>query len=152
MRSVERLFMFKLTIALLIITFTIIIAGKAQAGDLIAVLQYTNSDNGLTQIVYQTKVQSKRLCNALNKNYWKGVKTSCPQCIKDHEGCLGKMPKGYEPMLYNKPILFPYISFGNYRIVFMGVPMNEAIRQCKYQEYIVRTKLHRTVISIIPKR
>lgn len=140
----------KKKIILIGISFLFIFASNSQAGNYIAVLQIS-APTGLTEMIFQTNCKSKKLCELLNKNFWKGVRTSNPW-TKDYEGCLSSMPRGFEPVLYNQPIQFPYLTSEKDRIVVFGLPLNESIEVCKALSKIYRNQLKRPAKCIMPEK
>jgi len=115
------------SIALLVIIFQ---AESVQAEDYHAVLQITNPKTELTQLVFQ-ECDSKTFCGQLNQDYWRGLKTSCPDCVKEIDTFVPTIPDPYKGVYKNKPITFPYVSYKHIRIIVFGVPMGNAIEVCK---------------------
>ena len=127
-----------------------IISPLSYAGEKIAYLQFSNSA-GWTQLVYQLKAKSKRGCKLLNDGYWKGAKTTCPDCKIDYSGCISELPVSYKGVIDNKPLVFPYISSANDRIIYFGMPMNEGKRICKAMVDIYINKLNRPAVCVLPE-
>lgn len=121
----------------------------AFAGNYIAILQYSNPD-GLTVIVFQMDVPNKQECSALNKNHWLGAKTTCPKCKIEDSGCLSKLPSSYVGIENNSPFVFPYLSWQKDRILFLGIPMPNAVQICKTMTREYQNKLNRQAICVLP--
>lgn len=121
----------------------------ALARDYYAVLQFTDPSSGLTQLVFQ-KCDSNYLCEKLNENHWKGVRTSCPTCVKDFETCSTTIPNSYKGIYQNKPMIFPYLSSKKDRIIYLGVAMEDAVKVCKWMTNAYKTKLNRQAIAVLP--
>lgn len=136
-------------IFLMTLLLTLYSSTTSFADDYFAVLQFTDPSSGLTQIVFQ-QCNTIGLCKKLNENHWKGVRTSCPKCVKDIASCLKSIPPSYKGIYENKPIIFPYLSSKRDRIVFCGVAMDDAIKFCKWLANGYRTKLNRPATAIMP--
>ena len=136
-------------ICCIVLMFIAFQAVPVQAKDYYAVLQFTNPKIGLSQLVFQ-KCDSKMLCRKLNENHWKGVRTSCPNCVRDFEFCGTTISNSYKGIYRNKPIMFPYLSSKNDRIIYFGVAMEDAIKICKWAVDAYKTKLNRPAIAILP--
>jgi hypothetical protein len=121
----------------------------AQANDFYGMLQFTDSKTRLTQIVFQ-RCDSKSLCRKLNESQWDSIRTSCLNCLKEFETCLDVLPDSYKGIYENKPIVFPYLSSREDRIIFFGVPMKDAIRACKLAAKSYETKFNRQATVIMP--
>lgn len=126
-----------------------ICVAPAMARETIAFLQFSNS-SGATQLVYQMDATNENICNALNENHWRGIKTNCPDCKKEQAGCLSELPSSYTGMLSNKSIVLPYLSSENDRIIIVGMPMGQAIEMCKTMAEGYRNKLNRQASCITP--
>lgn len=133
--------------AFLFISF--ICCSNALADNYIAFLQYSNPD-GLNLFVFQMDVPNKRECHALNENHWIGAKTTCPNCKIKDSGCLSKLPGSYVGIANNSPIIFPYLSWQKDRIVFLGIPMPNAVQICKNMTREYQNKLNRQAICVLP--
>ena len=114
-----------------------------------AVLQFKDPNTGLVQIVFQ-RCDSRWLANKLNEGHWNGVKTTCPQCIKEIDSCVQQIPSSFEGIFENRQIIFPYLSSKEDRIIYLGVPMEDAIRLAKWMENGYKTKLNRPAKAIMP--
>jgi hypothetical protein len=133
----------------LILMFSILLSSKSYAGDYFAFLQFKDPNTGLIQQVFK-KCESKWLAKKLNESHWNGVKTSCPDCIKEFDSCIKKLPSSVEGIFENKQIIFPYLSSKKDRIIYLGVPMDDAIRVAKWMENAYKTKLNRPAKAIMP--
>ena len=129
--------------------FCIFFLMPASARDTIAFLQFSDS-TGRTQLVYQMAVPNEEVCNALNENHWRGTKGSCPDCKKDHAGCMSELPSSYIGIATNYIIIFPYVSSENDRIIFVGMPIDEAITMCQTVAQGYREKINRPAKCILP--
>jgi len=132
-----------------LLLITLLIPSLAIAEDYFAFLQFKDPNTGLTQQVFQ-KSESKRLAKELNKSHWNGVKTSCPDCIKEFESCIKKLPSSVEGIFENKQIVFPYLSSKKTRVIFAGIPMDDAIRVARWMENAYKTKLNRPAKAVMP--
>lgn len=135
----------------IIIPFLLIIISSTTtyANDYFGILQFTDPSSGLTRIVFQ-RSDSKRFCKILNKDFWKGVKTTCPNCVKDYSVVSESIPPSYRGIYQNKPIIFPYLSSKEDRIIFFGIPIKDAIEVCKSVAKAYKTQLNRPAKAIIP--
>jgi hypothetical protein len=124
-------------------------AVPAHANETYSMLQFTEPESGLSQIVFQ-RCDSKSLCKELNKSQWESVRTSCPNCVKELETCLDVLPDSYKGIYENKPIAFPYLSSRKDRIIFTGIPRSDAIKACKMAAEEYKTKLNRPATAIMP--
>lgn len=124
-------------------------AAATNANEIIAVLQISD-DQGWVQTIYQTGVKDKRLCKKLNEAHWAGLRTTCPQCKKDFEGCIDEFSPAYKGLLNNKPIVFPYLSSRGDRIVFWGLPVPKAIDVCRTIVKEYQKSLKRDAQCIVP--
>lgn len=122
----------------------------ASAGDMIAFLKFSN-EAGWKQLNYQMSVASKSLCYALNESYWQGVKNSCPNCAKLESGCLSTLPSEYIGMINNSPIALPYVTSGDDRAVFSGMPIVDAIHLCQSIANETQKQMNEAASCIIPQ-
>lgn len=132
-----------------IILFFILLPNISYAKDFFAILQFKDPNTGLIQQVFQ-RCDSKWLAKKLNASHWNGVRTSCPDCIKEIESCIETIPPSYKGIFQNRPIIFPYLSSKKDRIVYSGVPMQEAIKVAKWMENAYKIKLNRPAKAIMP--
>ena len=134
-----------------VISFLVIIISSTAtyANDYFGILQVTEPSSGLKRIVIQ-RSDSKRFCEILNEEFWSGVKTTCPNCIKDFSIISESIPHSYRGIYKNKPIIFPYLSSKEDRIIFFGIPMKDAIKLCKTLAEAYKIKLNRPAKAIIP--
>lgn len=100
------------------------------AKDYFGFIQYHDVNSGATYIVFQSS-DSKALCKALNKNFWTGVRTSCPQCNLELSGCDTELPSAYRDIFKNQPLVVPYVSAPYTRIAIFGVSLGEAKTLCR---------------------
>lgn len=133
------------------ISFLVIIISSTAtyANDYFGILQVTDPRSGLKRIVFQ-RSDSKRFCEILNEDFWSGVKTTCPNCLKDFSLVSKSIPPPYRGIYKNKPIIFPYLSSKEDKIIFFGIPMKDAIKLCKTLAKAYKTKLNRPAKAIIP--
>lgn len=92
-------------------------------------LQISDSSSGVTQIVFQS-ADSRKLCKALNENFWRGLRTSCPQCRRELSSCDTTLPSAYRDIFNDKPMVFPYVSAPYTRIVILGVSLQQTTSMC----------------------
>lgn len=92
-------------------------------------LQISDPLSGVTQIIFQS-ADSKKLCKALNENFWRGLRTSCPQCRRESSTCDTVLPSAYRGIFNDKPMVFPYVSAPSTRIVILGIPLQQSISMC----------------------
>src|SRR3989344_8284856 len=93
-------------------------------------LQISDPLSGVTQIVFQS-ADSKKLCKALNENFWRGLRTSCPQCRRESSSCDTTLPSAYRDIFSDKPLVLPYVSAPYTRIVILGVPLQQTTSMCR---------------------
>jgi hypothetical protein len=124
-------------------------AVPADAGGCYAALEFTDPKSRLTQLVFQ-RCDSKSDCRKLNKDRWISVVASCPDCVKDLESCFDVLPDSYKGIYENKPIIFPYLSSEEDRIIHYGVPMKDAIRACKRTAESYKKDFNRPAVVIMP--
>lgn len=103
----------------------------AYAQNYYGTIQYTKPETMVTHLVFQEASPDKKFCLDLNKNYIRGLMTTCPTCEIELQGCSKKMDGPYRDIFKDKPIMFPYLSAPYTRIAVFGVPMKEAIAICK---------------------
>lgn len=115
----------------------------------IAFLQFSNPA-GWTHMVFQTDIPDEHECMKLNENHWKGAKTGCPQCKQDDIGCLSSLPRSLKGMIDNEPLLLPYLSSERDRIVYIGMPMPDAINMCQTMAKLYIDKAHRPAVCVLP--
>lgn len=106
------------------------VPGSLWAAEYYGSVLYSDSNTGVAHIVFQS-ADSKKLCLALNKNYWRGLRTSCPQCKLELSGCDTKLPSAYRYIFNDRPITFPYVSAPYTRIIILGVPLEQAKAVCQ---------------------
>lgn len=116
-------------LALVVIVLSLCFPLSSWARDYYGSLQYSDASTGITHIVFQSS-DSKMLCEALNKNYWRGLRTSCPQCEQELSGCDTDLPSAYRDIFKDKPAIFPYVSAPYMRIVIFGVPLQQSRSIC----------------------
>lgn len=109
--------------------FSIGISSHVLADNYFASIQYSVPSSGLTNTVYQA-ADSKRLCEALNDQYLKGLRTGCPQCKIEWKTCFKKLPDADKYIFDDKPGVFPYVSAPSTRVVVFGVPIEQAAAIC----------------------
>lgn len=114
-----------------------------------AALEFTEPKSRLTQLVFQ-RCDGKSDCRKLNGDRWKSVMASCPDCVKDIESCFDVLPDSYKGIYENKPIIFPYLSSEEDRIIYFGVPMKDAIRACKRTAESYKKDFNRPATVIMP--
>ena len=122
---------------------------SVDAADYYGILQFTDPNSGLTRIVFQ-KSENKKLCETLNDNFWRGVKSNCPHCVKDSSAVSKSIPPPYKGIYHDKPISFPYLSSKEDRVIFLGIPISQSIEICKSYAQAYRSKLNRPAKAIIP--
>ena len=128
-----------------------IISSPSYAKEYFAILQINDPSSGLTRIVIQ-RSDNKLVAQLLNKNFWKGVQTTCPHCDKEIETILTDLPPSYSEIFQDKPMVFPYLSWKEDRIIVFGVPMNEAVKVCNWMTNQYKTQLKRQdAKTILPK-
>ena len=135
----------------IIIFIAVIISTPSYAQEYFAFLQINDTSSGLVRIIIQ-KTEQKKIAQLLNKNFWRGTKTTCPHCDKEIESILTKLPSSYSGIFRNEPIEFPYLSSKKDRIIFYGVPMNDAVKACNWMTNAYKTRLNRQdAKTILPK-
>jgi hypothetical protein len=115
----------------------------------VATMQIHDDSSGITSVVFQT-ADSKKLCEALNTAYWRGVQTTCPTCKREMYGCDRNLPSGYVGIFSNRPLVFPYVSGPYTRIVMLGAPLAVVRSACEEMAAKWRAATHEDVKCILP--
>lgn len=125
--------------------------GKEQPEkNFIATLQIKRPSSKMIWTYFYLYAKGENSCKTIAEHYWRGMRTTCEDCIKEFDECLTYLPAGYKEIEQNKPIVFPYLSSKAARIVIWGVPMNEAKETCKQLANEYRKGLDPKAICIMP--
>jgi hypothetical protein len=120
----------KKSVAALSLVGGLILSDSLWAAGYYGSLQYSNPASGVTNIVFQS-ADSKKLCKALNDNFLRGLRTTCPQCRVELSGCDTALPSAYRYIFNDQPMHFPYVSAPYTRIVVFGVPIEQSRAICR---------------------
>ena len=93
-------------------------------------IEYTFESTGVTHLVFQKADSDKSFCNELNEGYLLGLKTTCPDCAIKSKFCSTSLPSAYQDIFSDKPMVLPFLSAPNKRIVVLGIPVQQAISLC----------------------
>ncbi|MCA1793694.1 MAG: hypothetical protein LC660_07455 [Desulfobacteraceae bacterium] len=92
-----------------VLLFLTIFTKPPYSAEHFAFLQFKDSRTGLVQIFFKN-CDSLWLAKKLTESLWLSVKNSCPDCIKEIDSSLKKIPPAFEGIYQKKPTLFPYLS------------------------------------------
>jgi hypothetical protein len=93
-------------------------------------IQYTDESSGVSFIVFQEADSSKKFCEDLNKNYIRGLRTTCSTCVIELDSCNTSLPSAFTSIFQDEPLVVPYLSAPYTRIVVFGVEFNQAKTIC----------------------
>ena len=116
----------------------------------VAYLQIANP-KGWMQVIYFLDTKSEGICKGLIDNYWRGLQTRCPECVKEFSGCLDTLPKSYSNIIPGRAIVFPYIASQKLRIIYAGMPLAEAIQICRQTARNFREHINRPATCVLPR-
>lgn len=111
-----------------------------------ATIQYTDTYSGTSFIVFQKSEGDEKFCRALNQNFIRGLRTTCPNCVIELQGCDSKLPSSFSNIFDDVPGALPYISAPHMRIVVFGSLQAESI--CRERAEILKTGMNQDVECI----
>ncbi len=120
-----------------------VLGSVSHAQNYYGTVQYTKPSTGVTHIVFQEASPDKSFCEALNVNYLRGIRTTCPDCVVEMHGCSKSLNGAYRNIFLDKPMVLPYVSAPHTRIVITGVPMEEALSICHEMAALWRKGMNR---------
>ena len=124
---------------ILFATISITITVSEARADIYGLLQISSKSSPLVQLVIY-RASKENIANQLMNNYWAGIRSTCADCNLDYSSCSSTLSPTYFDTFQNKPIIFPYVSSKNVRIILMGVPEADGNRICEeFAENIGRT-------------
>lgn len=69
-------------------------------------------------------------CQKLISTFEASLKLDCPACKRDYGACTTNLD-AYRPVWFNQQFFAPYLSSGNHRYIYSGVPRSEANLICQ---------------------
>ena len=105
---------------------------SAHAKDYYGTIQYMTQ--GVSFLVFQhagNTHDNRSFCEEMNRNFLRGLRTSCDDCKVEMEGCGRTLPAAYRDIFSDVPGTFPYISAPHFRIVVFGVAEDTAGNICE---------------------
>lgn len=84
------------------------------------------------QIHYlQLNIDTRKLCNMLNTQYFDSFQINCPECKLSFKNCYGEIPNSVKKIINNKPWKVPYMSKKHDRTWFIGMTLSESSKYCR---------------------
>lgn len=108
------------------------------------------NSSGMILTRYYLASRSNEECKAVNDELWNDFRKTCKSCIRESDECLPYLPPGYEDTKANKPIVFPYVSFGPNRLVISGIPRSEGKQICEEVAADYRKNIDVNAVCIAP--
>lgn len=111
-----------------------------------ATIQYTDNSDGVSYIVFQEAAGDMAFCRDLNLNFIRGLRTTCPSCVVELQGCDRSLPSAHRDIFRDVPGALPYISAPHMRIVVFVSP--EATEICRERAELLRRGMNQEALCI----